>query len=256
MTARPLDRVVPGLAQRTPEWLAARRTGIGGSDAPAVLGLSPWRTPFEVWAEKTGDLAVDEREPNEAMNWGTILERAILNEYSLRSGVETVEVGLLRHPDNPWLICSPDAVAGGRIVEIKTTRSASGWGDQGTDEIPLHYLVQVHHNLIVSGAALADVAVLIAGSDFRLYHVEPDLTLHAQILDQEAAFWASVQALEPPAPKSVGDAVRRWGRMSHPGSVVAAPEIVSTVEMLRAITAEMKDQEALSDELKMKIMAT
>src|SRR6266550_2596225 len=205
MTARPLERAVPGLVQRTPEWLAARRTGIGGSDAPAVLGLSPWRTPFEVWAEKTGDLTVDEREPNEAMNWGTILERAILNEYSRRSGVETVEVGLLRHPDLSWMICSPDAVAADRIVEIKTTRSSSGWGDQGTDEIRLHYLVQVHHNLIVSGAPLADVAVLIAGSDYRIYHVEPHDALYAQILDQDAAFWASVQALEPPPPKSVGD---------------------------------------------------
>ncbi len=251
----PLDRAVPGLVQRTPEWLAARRSGIGGSDAAAVLGLSPWRTPFEVWAEKAGYMVPAEFAESEPMRWGRLLEPIILTQYERRRDTVVTVVGMLRHPDIPWLICSPDGVAGDRIVEVKTTRSAAGWGEQGTDEIPPHHLVQAHHNLIVSGAAVCDMPVLIGGSDERLYHVEPDQTLHAQILEQEADFWHAVERREPPPPKNVGDAVRRWGRASRPGAILANPDIVSAVEMLRAIAAQVKEGEALADELKMKIMA-
>ncbi len=251
-----LDRAVPNVWQRTSQWLALRRTGIGGSDAPAVLGLSPWSTPYDVWEDKTGEAAAKFPD-SEAMIWGRVLETAILGEYRRRTGLPTTEVGLLRHPGTPWLICSPDAVVpqDNAIVEIKTTRHSAGWGDEGTDDIPLHYLVQVHHNLIVSGAARADVAVLIAGSEYRLYHVEPDPELHAQMLDQETEFWRAVERREPPAPKNIGDAVRRWGRIAHPGGIVATRELVSAIEMLREIRSGIKEDEARSDQLKMEIMA-
>ncbi len=251
-----LDRAVPNIEQRTPQWLALRRTGIGGSDAPAVLGLSPWVTPYAVWADKTGDAGAFSPD-SEAMIWGRVLEAAILGEYRRRTGLPTVGVGLLRHPNLSWLICSPDAIIpqNDAIIEIKTARHGAGWGAEGTDDIPLHYLVQVHHNLIVSGAARADVAVLIAGNEYRLYHVEPDPDLHSQMLDQETSFWRSVQTRDPPPPKNFADAMRRWGRAARPGSVVATRELVTAVEVLHQIHASIKEGEAHSDELKMEIMA-
>ncbi len=253
-----LSRAIPGILQRTPEWLATRRTGIGGSDAPAVLGLSPWSTPYEVWVDKTGDQGGYRPKPepiSEAMKWGVLLERAILEEYGRHSRFNMVRaVGMLRHPDIPWLICSPDAVAGDRLVEVKTTRSSAGWGEQDTDEIPLHHLVQCHHNLIVSGAAVVDVPVLIAGQDYRLYHVEPDPRLHERMIEQEAEFWRRVRDLDPPPPKNTGDAFRRWGRASRAGSVFASREAIEAISLMRQYTAEIKMCEQLVDEQKTKLM--
>lgn len=246
------------LKQRTPEWLAARRLGIGGSDAPVILGLSPWRTPYELWEEKTSPPgAVIAPEVNEAMIWGTALEAAVMGEYKRRAGRDVIEVGLMRHPAHAWMIGSPDGLGAddGRIIEIKTTRSGQGWGEQGTDEIPLHYLTQVHHYLIVSGAPIADVAVLIAGSEFRIYHVEPDAALHADLVEQEAEFWRLVEAHTPPATKTFADAVRRWGRVNHPGAIVADRDLVEAVERLRDIQETVKTFDATADELKAKIVA-
>lgn len=248
--------IIHGIHQRTPEWLAARRAGIGGSDAAAVLGLSPWRTPAEVFDEKIGT-TLDAPISNEAMEWGTLLEPVILSEYQRRTGQSVAGTyGLLRSIERPWMLLSPDAITlEGRIVEIKTTRSGNGWGEPGTDEIPIHYLAQVHHALIVTGAPVCDIAVLIAGSDFRLYHVEADLALHADMIEQEEAFWRLVETRTPPAIVSVSDAVRRWGRAGRVGAVVAGREIVDLVEKLRDLRGGKAILEADEDKIKAQIMA-
>jgi putative phage-type endonuclease len=67
------------------EWLEQRRHGIGGSDAAAALGLSPWKTPLSLYLEKTGD-ARPFRD-NESMLWGRVLEPAIRAEYTRRTGI-------------------------------------------------------------------------------------------------------------------------------------------------------------------------
>jgi putative phage-type endonuclease len=66
------------------EWLAARRTGIGGSDIAAILGLSPWRTPLDVYRDKVDGA---EQPETEAMRWGRLLEDVIAREYAVRAGV-------------------------------------------------------------------------------------------------------------------------------------------------------------------------
>ena len=243
------------MKQGTPEWLAARRLGIGGSDAPAILGVSPWLTPFDVWADKTGlqDGVVVETEP---MRWGTIMEPLVRAEYERVTGLCVHVVGdIQRHPQHPWMLGSLDGRAeDGRIVEIKTTRNGQGWGEPGTDEIPLHYLPQVHHYLIVTGAPLADVVVLIGGSDFRIYHVEPDPELHGQIIEAEAQFWDRVQRQQPPEAVTLRDAVRRWGRLERAGAVTASTEVIAAVEALRSLKAEADAIEARQEAAKAVVM--
>lgn len=67
------------------EWLSIRQKGIGGSDAAVVLGLSKWKTPFELWLEKTGQVMPEESQ-SEAAYFGTILEDVVAKEFELRSG--------------------------------------------------------------------------------------------------------------------------------------------------------------------------
>ena len=77
MTAQVLAKT---LEMPRDEWLELRRQGIGGSDAAAILGLNPWKTPMDVWLEKTGEFTRDDEE-NEQMYWGTVLEAVVAEEF-------------------------------------------------------------------------------------------------------------------------------------------------------------------------------
>jgi putative phage-type endonuclease len=230
------------------DWLEARRTGIGGSDVAAILGLSKWKTPLQVYQEKRGELPP--QDDNAAMRWGRYLEPVVRQAYADETGREVrLPTELIRHPVYEHMIANLDGVAGGatepmRIFEAKTARSADGWGEPGSDQVPQAYLLQVQHYMEVTGVAVADVAVLIGGSDFRLYEVPADRELQEMLIDAEADFWSRVQRAEPPEPVTVADAIARWGRSSKEGAVVAGPAVIAAVETLRAIKEQKEAIEA------------
>lgn len=236
------------------DWLAARRSGIGGSDAAAVLGLSPWRTPLAVYLEKRGEGA--ESAETEPMRWGTRLEPLVRQEYADRAGeVVRVPDGLLRHPAHQWMLATIDGVTdSGRLVEIKTARSAEGWGEPGTDQVPQAYLIQVQHYLAVTALPVADVAVLIGGSDYRQYEVPADRELHEMLIEQEAAFWARVQSGEPPEPVNAADAARLWGRASREQRVVATDAVAEAVARLRALKLRRAEMDAEEESARLAVM--
>jgi putative phage-type endonuclease len=222
------------------EWLKQRMSGVGGSDAPAVLGLSKWRTPLDVYLEKRGEgVPTEDREP---MRWGRILEQPIRQEYAERTGrIVRVPDGLIRHPQHDWMLATVDGVTDdGRLVEIKTARSADGWGEPGTDEVPQAYLIQVQHYLTVTALSVADVAVLIGGQDYRQYEIQADPELQAMIVESEAEFWDRVQNGTPPDPVNYSDVVTKYGRASRSATIVADAATVAAVETLRAIREQYK----------------
>lgn len=224
-----------------------RRTGIGGSDAAAAIGISPWRTPYDLWMEKIG--AAEPLPVTEPMRWGTLLEPVVAAEYCRRTD-RVIEVPpMLRDPAWPWMIGHIDGRVVGdprRILEVKTTGIGIGWGEPGTDEIPVQYLTQVHHYLIISHAEVADVAVLVGGQDFRLYQVRYDDDIAGALIDQEHAFWQHVQDRVPPDPVNVADAVRRWGRLASAGTVTASAaeqEVIDQLREIRRIRGELDAEE-------------
>lgn len=190
----------------TPEerktWLAERRKGIGSSDAPAVCNKSPWASPLAVYLDKTGQLP-DTRE-NAAMHWGTLLEPLIMQEYEDETGRKLEKVPLLRHPKRPWMVASLDrrVVGGERIVEGKTVGafSTQGWGPAETDEVPDHVALQCQHQMEVSGINFCDVAALIGGQQFRIYHLERSDKVISVMLEIEEEFWDRIQSKRPPEP--------------------------------------------------------
>lgn len=179
--------------------LAARSLGLGGSDAAAALGLSPWKTPLELFREKRGEDAgtIAESEP---MRWGSLLEPVIRQEYSSRTGrVVRVPETTLVHPAHAFMIANLDGLTDdGRLLEVKTARSAQDWGEPGTDAIPQHYLLQIQHYLIVTALPIADVAVLIGGSEYRQYEIPADAELQEMLVEGELEFWQRVESGEAP----------------------------------------------------------
>jgi putative phage-type endonuclease len=211
------------------DWLEQRRTVIGGSDAAAALGLSKWRTQYDLYLEKIGESVTVETEP---MYWGTQQEPLIRQRYSNDTGLQVIKPGFLVHPTLKFMGGNVDGLVGSdRILEVKTSRTSEGWGEPETDEIPDDYLLQTQHYLLVTGRQIADVAVLIGGSDYRVYRVEADPELHEMIIDGERAFWEMVESRNPPPVTTLPDIKRRFPKSSAL-AVVASNSVLHAAQQL------------------------
>jgi len=173
----------------TAEQKQLRQQFIGSSDAAAILGCDPYRTPADVWLEKTGK--VDQFEGNENTDRGNLLEPVILNWAEKELGVELIRDQMFT---DGCLCANVDALVrnAGSIVEAKSSVLSESWGDPGTDDIPEQYLIQVHHALRLTERDLAHVPVLLPAYrkfDFRMYRVERDDRLAELIAGQLIAWW-------------------------------------------------------------------
>ena len=156
------------------QWLQDRKGAIGASDVAAILGISPFSNAWEVWAEKTNRLT--DWKGNNATRAGQAFERAILDEAERELGKLERDVRLV-HPELPVASTLDARVEyGGNPVEAKTTgltgRVYGDWGDALTDQVPDYSLVQVHTQLLVTGAELAYLFALIAGRGVVKYQIE------------------------------------------------------------------------------------
>lgn len=232
-------------------WLEERQKGIGGSDAAAVCGMSPWKSAYQVYQEKIGTIVPQEDNP--AMFWGRTLEPVIRQRYADVTGkTVTVPKGILTHPTRNFMLANLDGIIpNDRVVEIKTARSDKDWGEEGSNEIPDPYMLQIQHYLIITALPVADVAVLFHGQDFRIYEVPEDKELQELMVDKEAVFWDMVQRQLPPDPVTFSDIKQKWGGISKSIELQATPEITKMVEQLHGL----KDLKKKEDELKARIMA-
>lgn len=239
----------------SPEWHALRRTGIGGSDVAAVLGVSQWRSAYEVFLDKRGELPPQEE--SEPMRWGTLLEPVIRQRYADVTGCDVLKLPTtFRSEQYPWMIANLDGVRrdGSRLLEAKTARTGEEWGEPGSDEVPLAYLLQVQHYMTVTPFRVTDIAVLIGSSDFRIYTVEADRELQEMLIEAEAEFWHRVQVNDPPPPVDLQDTKRRYGSLSVKGSVLAREEDLTTLERLRETRQLLAELSESEDEAKARLM--
>jgi putative phage-type endonuclease len=244
------DRMV--VKDKREQWLEERKKAIGGSDAPAVCGVSKWKTPLMVYQEKKGLLPP--QEDNESMFWGRTLEPVIRQKYADETGrVVTVKpYEVVRHPDLDFMAASLDGIADNeRLLEVKTARYPEGWGEPWSNEIPEYYMIQVQHCLKVTRLSVADVAVLIGGSDLRIYEVPEDPEMQGMIIDIEREFWDMVKNDTPPEPVSSEDVKLRWGKESKAVEVQADEQIKEYLKRLKEVKEIAKEE----DDLKAKIMA-
>lgn len=246
-----------GAPMNREKWLTERQRGLGASDAAAALGLSKWKTPYQLFLEKRGEAApIEESEP---MRWGKILEPVVLQEYSNRTGrrIRTFEHEMHWSKEHPFLFYSPDAkvIDEPRNVQAKTARTREGWGEPGSDQIPQDYLIQVQHEMLVSVLPVTDVPILFGGQDFALYEVPADRELQQMILEGEHEFWQRVERGEPPDPVNLNDVNLRYGRRSIPNSMQASSELLEACMRLKALRAESERVKAVADAIEVEIKA-
>lgn len=230
--------------------------GVGGSDVAPIMGISPWSTPLEVYLEKIGERLPDPE--NDYTEWGKRLEPVIRQAYADRTGRQVLICrDALVHPKHSFMRANLDGrTTCGRIFEAKTARVGEDWGETGTDEVPQPYLFQVQHYMAITGYEVADIAVLIHGSDFRLYEVPADREIHDMLVEVEAEFWQRVVDRRPPDPINISDALLRWGRFSKSKSEVAGPEEMAAIAELRRLQFDFNKIKGLIEDQKLKLMAT
>jgi len=185
------------------QWLDARKLGIGGSDVSGVAGLSKWASPLSVYLDKTGQ--APNKEENEAMYWGNVLEDVVAGEFSRRSGLSVQRFPhLMQSKQHPFMLANIDRLvvgAGGVALaglECKTAGStvAKEWAD---DAIPEAYMLQCYHYMIVTGMKQWYVAVLIGGNNFQIRELAWDQEIADKVIEIEAQFWKMVEERIPPA---------------------------------------------------------
>ena len=183
---------------------------IGGSDVAGILGISPWRTPLEVYLDKVQP-RVEPVDPSKqkVFTRGQRMEPYVIDLLSEETGMEIVHRGnRYIHRDYDFIAAEIDAeAASGENIEIKTVSpfKAKEWGEIQTDAIPVHYTAQAMHGLMVTNKQVCVFGVLIGGDDFRIYRVERDEETIQAILEKEIAFWDRVKNLNPPEATSVSD---------------------------------------------------
>ncbi len=183
------------------EWLEWRKKGIGGSDASVVCGVNKYKSPVELWMEKTGQSSPEEA--GEAAYWGTQLESLVRMEFTKRTGIEVVAVNkILQSKEYPFQLANLDGVCkhpdlGTVVFEAKTASAYKA--DEWEDNVPEEYVLQVQHYLSVTDYIGAYIAVLIGGNTFKYTFIERDEELISKLIQWESDFWEHVQSDIPPA---------------------------------------------------------
>lgn len=180
------------------EWLETRRSGIGGSDAAVILGFNKWKSPFQLYLDKTGGPL--EETDNEFIYWGNVLEDVVAKEFQARTGKKVRRMNkMLRHPEHDFMTANLDRVIVGEkaFLECKTT-SAYKVGDWDGEDIPAAYLCQVQHYMAVTGYEKAYIAVLIGGNKFVWKEINRDQELIDIMIEREKNFWENHVLTETP----------------------------------------------------------
>jgi len=182
--------------QRSEAWLELRRQGLGASDMAAVMGVSPYKTPYQLWAEKTG--ATPPQKVGAAANRGVILEDAVGQYYEQERGVKLRKSnGIVRLRKHPRIMASLDRTIVGEpkgLVELKTSSSPrwSMW------PVPPEVVIQTHVQMGITGAEWCDVVALLGGLVFKIERVQFDPVLWAEIQRAALLFLDAVDSKTPP----------------------------------------------------------
>jgi predicted phage-related endonuclease len=139
-------------------------------------------------------------------------------------------------------------------VQAKTARTRQGWGESGSPDVPLHYLLQVQQEMLLSGVDVSFAPVLFGGAEYDEFVVEADRELQELIEDGIADFWALVERGEPPEPVTLDDMLARFGHASRAEQVTANAEVLRAARELHAIKAQREQLDATEAALKARLM--
>jgi putative phage-type endonuclease len=221
-----------------------RNEYVGASEVAAIVGMNPYRTALDVYREKVGETEREDLSDVQAVHFGNVLEETVAQEWSRRNGeavrrdtkTYTLEGSPLRgHIDR--------RVTGAkRGLEAKTASiyMSKEFGEQGTDDIPMWYLIQCHSYLMLTGWEKWHLGALIGGNDFRQYEILPNERLMDSLLGQVNTFWDNLKIGVAPPPTTLDDLMALYPE-DNGGAVDASLEVVQACMDLQSIKQGLKD---------------
>lgn len=240
------------------EWLQIRRGFIGGSDAGAVVGLDEYKSPYSLWAEKTG--RIPPFEGNITTKVGAYLEELVAQMFTEEIGKKVRKHNFTMVNDLfPWACANVDRLVNGEkaILEIKTSNSFPVMRQCRNGEFPARWWAQVCHYLAVTELKKAYLAILIGCRDFMVFELDRDEAEISALMDAERDFWEHVQTDTPPAQDgstATTDAIKTIYKESGENVVDLSP-MAARLDQYKALSQQIKELEAMRDEAANRIKA-
>lgn len=245
-----------------------RQKLLGGSDIAAVLGLSPWKTPLDLWKDKTTprnpDAAPVKRVLQRGIRWEGVVAEMLVER--LRAQGHEVEIVAsnrrYRDADQPFMAAEIDfelRLDGSDEItnaELKTVHPfrMHDWGDSGSDDLPVHYTAQVMHGLGVTRRKRGMLAALFGADELRVYPVDADAETIEAMRGRAVQFWNEhVLTLVPPQPVTLADLQTLFPVDGSGAPLLADHDLAHRVMRLRAINAEIKAREAEAEAIEFDI---
>ena len=233
------------------EWLSYRRRGIGGSDAAAILGISPWRTARDLYYDKLNVVKADMDENWVALEMGHLLEDLVARIFAKKTGLHIFQRKVMfQHPLYPWMLADldymvelPDGTTA--ILEIKTTNynARENWWYNGEEIVPVYYESQGRHYMSVMNLDRVYFCCLYGNNEDEVIirHLDRDYAYESELIALEDAFWNDhVQKHQPPDYTESGDLIlqslQRWkgiDRRDLPPAAFGAPQVTQIHQYLQ-----------------------
>lgn len=240
---------------------------IGGSDIAVILGISPWRTPLQLWQDKRTPRVDGPRKQvfTRGIRWEAVVGEMLVERLEYEGHKVQIVAANRRYKDadHPFLASEIDFELilddGDEITncELKTVHpfKAREWGDSGTDNLPTHYTAQVMHGLGVTRRRKGILAALFGADELRTYPVDADDETIAALRQRAVSFWHDhVLANVPPPPVNAEDLAKLYPRELEGGEpLLADPDLAEKVMRLRAIAAEVRAREAEGEAIEFEI---
>lgn len=240
-------------------WLEMRKKGIGGSEAACIVGMSKWKSPFQLWLEKTGQVEAEDISDKECVYWGNVLEQAVADRFSELTGKKVRRQGMLQDEEYPFMFANVDrwVIGENAGLECKTTNAfnMAEWKD---DEVPDAYLLQCQWYMAVTGADKWYIACLIGGNKFVWKEVCRNEENIAALREAAIDFWKLVETGQMPevdgsincktALSSIYDAEKDLG-------IELPQDAEQVIENLQEVKSEIKKLEELETLYSNKLMA-
>ena len=192
------------------QWLEYRRKGIGGSDAAAVLGISPFRTGRDLYYDKLNIVTADDAENWVQLEVGTLLEPLVAKIFAHKTGYKIYRRPFMfQHPLYPWMLADldymvelPDGTTA--ILEIKTTNynAKDNWWYNGEEIVPIYYESQGRHYMAVMNIDRVYFCCLYGNSEDEamIRRIDRDMAYEEELIALERDFWENHVLTKTPPP--------------------------------------------------------
>lgn len=233
------------------KWLKTRDLGIGGSDAAVIMGMNSYKSTYQLWMEKTGQVEPPDLSDNQYVYWGTKNESNIADWFQEETGKKVKRLGTLQSREYPFMLANVDRTVIGENagLEIKTA-GVSQYRKWKDDEIPDAYYCQCLHYMAVTGAGYWYIAVLLGGNEAKWKRIERNEEDIQHLIMAETDFWKLVEARTPPpvdGSDSCAAALSAQYKGGDPNySIILPPDIDGVI-------ASLEDDKAIMDALKKQI---